>query len=531
MKDTLSKIIRLINADQFYEAEQELRKIYNTYSDSFDVNYLLGAATLSQRKYNIALKCYEKCWTKKKVYDVANNLSYLFLKTQFYDQSIQYGQEAISLNPNGAHAYQNISSCYFSLSDYEKAKEFCIKAIEIRGGFESSNFLSTHDLVVLYSNILLAQKDKSAFISYAQKSLSMKYIQRLMITLLREDRNLITEDHLKMVHEVIENAPKLEKRIERNTGLSDAYFFLAEYYDSLDQDKSENYYITANQYISDMQRESLYKRQKFAKGIFNYFKNFDYSQLKNQIDPKKGEGLIFILGMPRSGTTLTESILSTAEDLVAGGEKAFFSLQLFETLNDLANQSDFNFDIEFAKNLGDRYLEHIKMQRNGKKMFVDKLPENYLYTKFIQSCLPGARFIHCQRDPWDNAISLFKQNYSINIFYASSFFGIATEFANQEFLMSHWKAQDQDNTIIEISYEDLVKKESEMSEKLWKFLGIPGAYEPSKRKNYVGYTASMQQVSKDIYDTSIGKNGFSGQKSTFFDDLEKQRKYWNNQLN
>jgi hypothetical protein len=349
--------------------------------------------------------------------------------------------------------------------------------------------------------------------------------------LLREDRNLITEDHLKMVHQAIEDAPKLEKRIERNTELSDAHFFLAEYYDGLDQDKSESYYITANQYISDMQRESLFKRQKFAKGIYNYFKNFDNSNLKNQIDPKKGEGLIFIMGMPRSGTTLTESILSTAENLVPGGEKAFFSLQLFETLNDLADQSDFNFNVEFAKNLGDRYLEHIKIQRGDKEMFVDKLPENYLYTKFIQSCLPGARFIHCQRDPWDNAVSLFKQNYSINIFYASSFFGIATELANQEFLMSHWKTQDEDNTIIEISYEDLVKKEAETSEKIWKFLNIPGEYDPSKRKNYVGYTASMQQVSKDIYDTSIGKNGFNEQKSMFFDDLEKQRQYWKSQLN
>ena len=72
---------------------------------------------------------------------------------------------------------------------------------------------------------------------------------------------------------------------------------------------------------------------------------------------------------------------------------------------------------------------------------------------------------------------------------------------------------------------------SETSEKLWKFLGIPGAYDPSKRKNYVGYTASMQQVSKDIYDTSIGKNGFNEQKSMFFDDLEKQRQYWKSQLN
>ena len=342
MKDTLSKIIRLINSDQFYEAEQQTRELYISHPESFDVNYMLGAATLAQRKYNVALKCYEKCWSKKKIYDVANNISYLFLKTQFYDKAIEYAKEAIFLNPNGAHSYQNMATCYFHLADYEKSKELCLKAIKIRGGFESSNFLSTHDLVILYSNILIAQKDKNAYISFAQQSLNIQYNQRLMITLLREGRDLITEDHLKMAHQAIKDAPKIEKRIERNTKLSDAYFFLAEYFDNHDQEKSENYYITANKYISDMQRESIYQRQKFAKGIFNYFKNFDNSHLKNQIDPKKGEGLIFIMGMPRSGTTLTESILSTAEDLVAGGEKAFFSLQLFETIKDLADHSDFS---------------------------------------------------------------------------------------------------------------------------------------------------------------------------------------------
>lgn len=531
MKDTLSKIINLINSDQFYEAEQELRKIYNKYSDSFDVNYLLGAATLAQRKYNISLKCYEKCWNKRKIYDVANNLSFLFLKTQNYKESIEYGQKASSINPKGAHAYQNISSCYFHLGEYEKSKEYCIKAVELRGGFESSNFLSTHDLAVLYSNILLAQRDKEEFVSFAKKTLEMKYIQRVMITLLREDRKFITENHLKMVKNAIDTAPNIEKRIERNTTLSDAYFFLAEYYDSVNQKKSEEYYITANQYISDMQRESLYKRQKFAKGIYDYFKTFDASHLHGKIDSNKGEGLIFITGMPRSGTTLTESILSTAADLAPGGEKAFFSLQLFEILNDLSNHSDFNFDVDFANDLGDRYLEHIKLQRGNKAFFVDKLPENYLYIRFIQSCLPGARFIYCQRNPWDNAVSLYKQNYSINIFYASSFFGIATELANQEFLMNQWKAQDSNNTIIEISYEDLVKKEDETAENLWQFFKITGKYDKTKRKNYVGYTASMQQVSKDIYDTSIDKNGFADQKNSFFEDLEKQRNYWKNLSN
>ena len=65
-------------------------------------------------------------------------------------------------------------------------------------------------------------------------------------------------------------------------------------------------------------------------------------------------------------------------------------------------------DIDFFNDLGDRYLKNIKLQRNQKKFFIDKLPENYLYYNFIKLALPGAKFIHLQRDPWDNAISLLR---------------------------------------------------------------------------------------------------------------------------
>ena len=76
MNETLSKIIQLINTDNFYEAEQELRKIYNANSNSFDINKILGAALLAQRKYSTALKCYEKCYQKdQNDYDVVVNLS------------------------------------------------------------------------------------------------------------------------------------------------------------------------------------------------------------------------------------------------------------------------------------------------------------------------------------------------------------------------------------------------------------------------------------------------------------------------
>ncbi len=530
MNTSLSKIIELLNSDNFYEAEQEIRKIYNKNPNSFDLNKILGAAMLAQKKYNVALKCYEKCINiKKDDYDVLVNLGFIFLKTQFYDQSIEFCNKALSVN-QWPHAYQNLASCYFHLRDYSMAEENAKQAITSRGGFDAETFLNTEDLVTLYGNILLAQRRKDDFVQYALKILEKKYVQRLLIMLLRENKDLINDSHISMAKTAIENAVNLNKKIERNTQISDACFFLAEYYSNQDQQLAESYYNKGNLTIAEMQRESIYQRQKYAKGIYDFFKDFDDSQIKKGIDSNKGEGLIFVLGMPRSGTTLLESILYTSTDLVPGGEKSFFTLQLFEFITSLANQDNVNFDIDFAKQLGDRYLENIKAQKGDAKFFVDKLPENYLYLKFIKLCLPGAKFIHCQRDPWDNAISLYKQNYSINIFYASSFFGIATEYANHEFIMQSWKNSELGETILDQKYEDLVQDSKESAKKVWSFLGLPGAFDPEKRKSYVGYTASMQQVTKDIYSTSIQKDDFIDQKDTFFKDLENQRQYWREKL-
>ena len=185
-------------------------------------------------------------------------------------------------------------------------------------------------------------------------------------------------------------------------------------------------------------------------------------------------------------------------------------------------------DKDFFIDLGDRYLENIKLHRKEKNFFIDKLPENFFFYKFIKLSLPGAKFINCYRDPWDNAISLFKQNYSITVFFASSFFGIALEYANYEFLMNFWKKLDGSENFFDVSYEVLVSKDKHFLEKLWEFCGLQGEYTEEKRKKHVGYTASFQQVTKEIYKTSIKKNDFAHFKDQFYKDLSSQREYWEN---
>ena len=532
MNTTLSKIIDLLNSGNYLKAENEIRKIYPSNPYSFDLNKMLGLSFLAQRKYNPALKCFERCYAKnKKDYEITLNLSYLFTKIQFYEQSIKFCNDAISINPDHPSAYQNLATSYFHLNKYEKAEEYALKSIELSGGFESRNFFdSASELVEVYGNILLAQKKTEEFVAYANKILNLTYDQSTLIKLLRVDKSHITEKHLDTISQVLVKGEELIRIVDRNTYLSGAHFFLAEYYSEINKKKSEENYINGNKLISDIQRESLYIRQKTTREVYDFFKEYDQEKIKNSIDPNKGKGLIFVLGMPRSGTTLTESILASADNIIAGGEKSFFSLQLHSTAKDLSNP-EIVLDKDFFDDLGDRYLENINLHRNGNEFFIDKLPENYLFYKFIKLALPAAKFVNCYRDPWDNAISLFKQNYSIQVFFASSFFGIALEYANYERLIKFWKELDGPESFFDLRYEELATKDEGLINRLWEYCGIKGAFSEEKRKDYVGYTASFQQVTKDIYDTSIKKADFNEFKEKFFEDLENQRSYWRNQTN
>tara|TARA_B100001059_G_scaffold136598_1_gene136930 strand:- start:1104 stop:2705 length:1602 start_codon:yes stop_codon:yes gene_type:complete len=530
MNSSLSKIINLINTQNFVKAENELSKIYNKFSNSYDVNKLLGIALLAQKKYNNALKCFNKCYLiKKNDYEVLLNLSFLFLKVQFYKEAIQFGKDAITLDSQKPNAYQNLGASYFQMGDFENAKKQILKTIELRGGFKAKEFFLFVDLRRLYGDILLAKNEKKEFLKYAEELLLNVYDSNILAKLLRENVDNINNNHLEAANKNLENSKSLKNIIERNTELSGTHFFFAEYYDKKNKKLSEQHYLKANRIISDMQRESIFNRQKNCFSILKFFKDFDDTIISKSIDPLKGSGLIFIVGLPRSGTSLAESILSTADDITTGGEKTFFTIQLQDVIKNLFS-TDTNLSTEFFSSLGDRYLDHIKIQRGNSTFFTDKLPENYLFYQFIKLSLPSAKFIYCHRNPWDNAISLFKQNYAVNIFYASSFFGIANEVANSEHLIKFWKEKNDSNQIFDLEYEQMVSKNTNIIEKVWGHCGLKGKYSESRRKNHFAYTASMQQVTRDIYATSLKKKDFLDQKSQFFEDLENQRIYWLNKV-
>jgi len=525
MTGNLSKLNELINTANYAKAEFYLYDLIQSNPNDYNLNKNLGMVLLAQKKYQGALLSFEKCYfLDKRDTDILMNLSFLFLKVQDHAQCIKFSEEAINLNPELAGVYQNMSTCYLEMHYFEKALEYANKTISIRGGLESEELLKYDDFINLYCDILLASKKFDLFINFSQSVLDKKkYHPELFIKLLGHDSTKIKKEHIDVIKNIINNPEQFNNKIEKNAKIASANICLAEYYKK-DRNISEQYFVTANNHIANMQRAPIYARQQMYLDLVNYFKNFDEKKILENVDQKKGEGLIFIVGMPRSGTTLTESILSTADNTVAGGEKVFFTNNLWSIFSDLKPDQLINPD--FIKELGDRYLATIELHRNGAKNFIDKMPANFLYYKFIKLALPGSKFIHVYRDSWDNAISLFKANYQDTIIYASSFFGIATEYSNYSHLMKFWEKTSSSHCFFNVSYEDLVSNTDKTIHDLWNYCGLKGNFSSEKRKSHYANTASQQQVSRDIYKSSLKKDEFLEFKEQFYADLAQQNNFW-----
>ena len=165
--------------------------------------------------------------------------------------------------------------------------------------------------------------------------------------------------------------------------------------------------------------------------------------------------------------------------------------------------------------------------RKDFKYVIDKLPENFLYLGYILNFLPKTKIIRLFRNPWDTAISLYKQRYVQNIPYSSSFFNIGVFMANFEAINLYWNSviHNKDECVLDIYYEDIVKDDTKAQKKIYEFLGIKASYNKEKRDQFFSSTASIRQVQGGIHQKSIKKQEFVDKKDEFYQSFEMQRKY------
>ena len=219
---------------------------------------------------------------------------------------------------------------------------------------------------------------------------------------------------------------------------------------------------------------------------------------------------IFIVGLPRTGTTLVERILGSHSAVYAAGELNNFAECLSSQVAPKKPGDRMAFirlaaDVD-SKVLGQQYVESTRPQTGNTDRFVDKLPLNFLYCGLIKRALPNARIIHLQRDPMDACYAIYKTLFKQAYPFSYDLRELGEYYLAYRDLMDHWHGLMPDS-ILRLDYEKLVSDQENESRRLLDFCQLP--WEPAclefHRNQAPSMTASLAQVRQPVYTSSIGK--------------------------
>jgi len=221
---------------------------------------------------------------------------------------------------------------------------------------------------------------------------------------------------------------------------------------------------------------------------------------------------VFIVGMPRSGTSLVEQILASHPDVYGAGElEAIFQIagQAEARLSGRGfafPQSLDGITSSLADELAANYLRPLTALAPAARRITDKLPLNFLQLGLISILFPQARVIHCMRDPRDTCLSCYMTHFSSGNEFSYDLRSCGHFYRQYEKLMTHWK-RALDLPILDVIYGQLVEDAEGQSRRMVEFLGLP--WDPQCLRFYDNTryvpTASNAQVRQPIYQSSVGR--------------------------
>lgn len=395
--------------------------------------------------------------------------------------------KAIEMSPDMPILWLRKAGIYYSDAELEKALEAIEKTIELAPRWPAA--------LVHKADMLVSVNRNEEAESIARQALSLSKKQPGAYHTLVGLRKIRSKDD-----QDFRDLKALEKDVEGygqeitstwNFTMSDLYEQLGEYDLAFDHLKRANEAKRKTVYFEPGKNEQLYAmiRSKFT----------EESLKRNEERGCPSDIPVFIVGMPRSGTTLTEQIISSHPDVYGAGELPELGRVYRQWIT--GAMSD-------PAELGEDYVQRLKVRdKTGKaRRITDKMPGNYVHMGLIAYILPNARIIHCKRDPIDNCLSCYKQNFARGQYWSYDLEELAAEYKRYQGMMDHWKSVMPDR-FLEIEYEETVNNFEEQARRLIDYVGLEwndACLRPHEQDRPV-LTASKGQVTRPVYKTSVMK--------------------------
>ena len=529
--------------------EEEANKAYEK-AISTDKKYVdLKEAMILLRKGNTeeAEKIYRQILKDDpKNVDALRLLALLAANNGATDQGILMLRKCTKIAPDYALAWENLAKLYRKKDGQESLKHaiYCFKkAIELRPNWAEG----WAGLGTVYTRSSYHKEGIEAY----QKSIALKQNQ---------PRVHLSLGHVyKTTGEQEKSIASYKKGIEYFSMFGEAYWSLANLktYNFSDQEISSMESQLRNKDLSERERvhflfalgKAYEVRKNYKKSIDYYDEGNDLNRGRSSYDPKAVEAIsqriikffdtkfikeksdwgnqspdpIFVVGLPRTGSTLVEQILSShsqvegtmelpnmltiARELGRGSQKNTSYPEVLASMN----KKDIN-------NLGKRYISETNLIRSDLPYFIDKMPNNFSHVGLISLILPKAKIIDARRDPMDTCFSCYKQLFARGQVFTYDLKELARYYVNYVQLMDHWE-KVLPGKVHRINYEEVVLNQEEETRKLLNFCGLP--FEENCLRFYDTKrpikTASSEQVRQPIYTKGI--NHWQNYKQ-FLDELK-----------
>ncbi|HXC92257.1 MAG TPA: sulfotransferase [Stellaceae bacterium] len=215
---------------------------------------------------------------------------------------------------------------------------------------------------------------------------------------------------------------------------------------------------------------------------------------------------VFVVGMPRSGTSLVEQIAASHSQVLGGGERKEISRLAAAVLAHNRDRSVDEWDVDVAWQLADRHIADLQRLAGGVSRVTDKMPDNILHLGTVAVLFPAARVIFCRRDPRDNCLSCFFQRFGEGNAFAYDLADCARRCLETERLAEHWR-RVLPLAMLTVDYEALIADPEGESRRLFEFLGLdwePGCLQFHRTRRPV-FSASLWQVRQPVFSRSLGR--------------------------
>lgn len=486
-----------LNRSDWAQALTLARQVLTLAPRHAGVHFVAGVATLQMQQIPLALRYLKSAVDLNPARaDYGAQWARALAAAKLMREAVEAADAAAALSPDDPLTLDALGVIYSQTNTHEKAADMFRRAAALRP--EVANFRFNRATSLTFSGDLPAAEQE-----YEACLVRDPRYWKAHLALAQLRKQTAEDNHIDRLRSLMEQAG--------DDSVAQLYLHLAlskEYEDLGERERSFEHLVkgkaagSPRSYSSDRDA-ALFKALEVA-----------FAQPQPQ-PPAQGHGSnepIFVIGLPRSGTTLVDRILSSHSQVHSAGELPNFSIGLKRASGsrtphlldpDTVAQSH---NVDWRR-LGAAYVESTRPGTGHTPRFVDKLPQNFLYAGYIARALPNARIVCLRRNPMDACLSNFRQLFTqTSPFYDYSFDLLDTGryYIMFDRLMAHWQ-RVLPGRILEVDYETIVDRQEESTRRILEFCGLP--WEDACMRFELNQapvsTASAVQVREPIYRSAL----------------------------